>query len=169
MQDTNVDHETAVRTMRRSARYGTAVFPHDDQDIYDEMIVELLSSHNPKKPNDPSPGVRNSVNGTISVVGRERGGSPSDDGADPVSSPTYRADKIPSNCTIVIPSDVVSDTGTSQGEKDSVSSAVDHSFHQRRRRRKLPRSMIPTILTESEELDSASGEDTPVWKKCRLA
>ena len=167
MHDSYVDHYTAVKIMRRSGRYGMAAFPHEDEDIYDQMIAEMLSPPDCDGPSNLSPDVLNTLNETSSTLLEDKSSSLSGGAlVDNIwPAPSANADVL---VPIPVQSNVASDVGSSQlGPGDSISdiSTVPRQWF---RRRKLPRSMIPSILTESEEEGSAGEQDTGAWKKFRL-
>lgn len=165
MHDTNVDHHTAVKTMWRSGNYGTATFPHDDLDVYDEMIMEVLYIHIPDQPSDILPSVQRSLTNT---AGGETAYVQSDDTyvPDPIHYPSADG---PSRLPPAVPFDVPGIRGSPQPVESNSCTYATNYFQDHVRHRKLPRSMIPSILTEFEEDDSARDEDKPVLKKSRLA
>lgn len=169
MDDTHVDHHTAVRTMRRSGRYGATAFPYDDQDVYDEMIKELVPPQDSDAPRDQFTVLPSSLNETASVLSGHAGHALSDDDHAPDVSLAQPADPFAPITILTIPSDVDGDAGSSQMEQRNSGSDVANSVDLRSRRRKLPRSMIPIILTKVEEEDSSGDDEKLVLKKRRLA
>ena len=166
MHDTHADHHTAVRTMRRSGRYGTAVFPYDDKDVYDEMILEVLFSCDSNSPGDLSPSAPNSLSERASMLIGEAVASLSDDDQIEAMPPAQSADASPSITALATPSDAGNDVANPQKEQNETGSDIAISFDRGPRRRKLPRSMIPIILTEFQGGDRG---DDHVLKKLRLA
>lgn len=169
MEDTHVDHHTAVRTMRRSARYGTATFPYDDQDVYGEMVLELLSPCDSNPPGNLFPSAPKSLSETASTFSGEAAASLSDDDDVEAISSAQPADPSHSITVLTIPSGAGNDVVTPQTKHNELGSDATISLHHRLRRRKLPRSMIPVIFTQLEEEDDAGDRETPMLKKPRLA
>lgn len=167
MRDTNVDHHTAVKTMWRSGNYGTATFPHDDLDVYDEMIAELLPSHIPDPPNALLSSVPSSFNETCIVFIGETADPSSDDQYGAITSHHPSADLLLGPPTFVVSSDVAGDAGSSPLEEGDTGAHVNKFSGDRVRRRKVPRGSIPTTQFELDE--SADDLHPPAWKKSRLA
>ena len=159
MYDRITDHYTAVQTMRRSGRYGTAIFPHDDPDIYDDMLSEALAAHgfgDGHAPTDvPSGGVV----------------SPAPPG-DMVSAFDWGVSALGDTNTLLTFADhnsesrAVSPTDSDPLEGSSVSPDFPGTGT---RRRKLSRSSMPTILEGIDGEERITNQDHPVSKKARLA
>ena len=169
MDDTHVDHHTSLRTMRRSARYGAAKFPHDDNHGYEDMLLEVLASHVPKPPSDISLSFAKSLLQTISHSNEETSATLS--GYQPkdslFSSPSADGNGF-RNLPIAV-RDSPNIAGTSQIEEGCSLSHLFDSFRNRTRRRKLSRSSIPLILTGFKGEDGVGDQETHVSKKARLA
>lgn len=198
MEDRDVDHYTAIQTMISSGRYGTVFFAHNGEDEYDEMLNNAFPPVpvEPTTLENCSGGVKIEVSGVKSeVTTADADVEVSGDGYRVSSTQALGGPKVEVSCKLgpeasgEVGPEASGEGGGSMksadcaprrtiGEADELLHRTlqpgqvpsgQESTRTRVRRRRMPRSSIPLILTESNEDGRDSDQEgTPSSKKARL-
>lgn len=165
MQDRNVDHSTAIQIMISSGKYGTSAFSLTQEHVYDQMITEMCPAKPAKVLNlrPKSLNTSGDVSNAFPTVEVEVSGDVTEALSDDTAEAVLASEPADSASSWLTDEDHDGTNGT-----DSTPLTIEYCTT-RVRRRKMPRSSIPSILADAgEEGDGSDQESSTSFKRVRL-
>ena len=179
MSDQHIDHSQAVKVMLDSSRFGMAWFSYNDYDFPDQLLLEAF-------PPNGGPVVKQELNddednqlsveafplNEAPVVKQEltEGQCMLSQDADSKQTKEMKGLSLPDNkqrMGDVVASGYPANPGSSPQPQPGPSTFSSENVRSRLRRRRIPRSSIPEILSKGLDEGESVSEDIPIPKKAR--